>query len=623
MVSTATTTDAPVLDGPSDGQSNRRRVHPDTTSAQVFARDTRLPLGSPLVHLERGQADAVRGAVRAGHLVCPIAGCPDPSFVVRGKTRRDHFAHRPGAVRHAPETIAHHTAKNLIGAWLRTELPGAVVHVDDQDIENGQRPDVLLTLPGGRRFAYEVQFAHLTPDDWQHRHDGYAAAGIRDVWLFGGHRYDHPTRAKHRLDGEVHLHSIFASVLATGHPMLLINPAEQTVALGAGPGVEEHLAARGVAPPTGWHHAHVHQRWVLDQLRAPGGVIDVPGTRRQLERAAADHADWATRAAARRAEQAAAERAFAEAQARRELVLAGARNLAAHMAERELQWADERAAAEAAYGRLPSVVDATGTEAELTLRTAPSQWRWRVLHALCQEGTAHTDASTLVHLMEPTSGTTQGTHELLTTYLRTLRRAGWVWFWGVHTPDKEPVHPLTRVGQRPAAEPTAKALQPRGRSGRVKGPPPQRHSPTPARASAKAASGTGRGTPALAVRRQAAASMQAPPRTSWQPSLLPGRTPPARLRRRADVIDQHPEYAQWAATQDWAWLQAAVEHHLLNDARLLVYLACHLSQSGPVHTLHLTDVSDDDFHTLLGALQRAGYLDVEEYAAGHRRWRAH
>ncbi|WP_298461342.1 hypothetical protein [uncultured Cellulomonas sp.] len=404
--------------------------------------------------------------------------------------------------------------------------------------------------------------------------------------------------------------------------MLLIDPADQTVALGTGPGVEEHLAARGVEPPTGRHHAHVHQRWDLDHLRAPGGVIDVPGTRRQLEQAAADHAGWVRRAAARRAEQAAAEQAFAEAQARRELVLAAARDLAARMAERELQWAAERAAAEAAYGPLPSVVDATGTEAELTLGTAPSQWRWRVLHALCEQGTKQTDVRTLVHLMEPTSFTGQDAHDLLSPYLRTLRRAGWVWFWGVHAPGKERVHPLTRVGQRPAAEPTAKALQPRGRSGRVKGPPPHAHSPTPARVGATTASSTTRGTPALMVRLHAAASRQTPHHTSRQPSLLPAPTPPAPLRRRNDVIDQHPEYAQWAAARDWSRLQATVEHRLLDDARLVVYLACHLSQSGPVHTLHLTDVSDDDFDTVLAALQRAGYLDVEEYAAGHRRWRA-
>lgn len=117
-------------------------------AVQVFARDVRLPLDAPLVRLHLGQADALRADARAGHLICPIADCEDPRLTTRAGSRRDHFAHlhRAGAA-HGAETIAHHTAKHLLAAWLRERWPEALVHCDDRDVEDGQRPDVLLELP--------------------------------------------------------------------------------------------------------------------------------------------------------------------------------------------------------------------------------------------------------------------------------------------------------------------------------------------------------------------------------------------------------------------------------------------------------------------------------------------
>ena len=57
--------------------------------------------------------------------------------------------------------------------------------MDDLAVDNGQRPDAFATFPDGRRFAFKVQYAAITADDWQRRHDGYAAQGIADIWLFG------------------------------------------------------------------------------------------------------------------------------------------------------------------------------------------------------------------------------------------------------------------------------------------------------------------------------------------------------------------------------------------------------------------------------------------------------
>src|SRR5450756_1159892 len=172
------------------------RRHPEQSAAQVFARDRRLGPDAALVFLAPGQAESVRADARAGHLVCPLGDCQDNRFIVYGGTeRRHHFKHRSGAGHHGPETIAHHTAKHLIARWLRTLDPTAQVFPDTQEVETGQRPDVLLVLDDGTRVAYEVQFAALTAPGWQARRDRYASEDIKNVWLFGGKTYDRPDRA--------------------------------------------------------------------------------------------------------------------------------------------------------------------------------------------------------------------------------------------------------------------------------------------------------------------------------------------------------------------------------------------------------------------------------------------
>lgn len=234
-------------------QAMGSRRHPEQTTAQVFARDLRLPSDAPLVFLPRGGVNALRPDTRAGHLVCPLEDCSDRRFVARGgPRRRDHFAHKPGAAKHGPETIAHHTAKHMVAAWLRTLYPTAEVHPDTKEVENGQRPDVLLVLPDGTQVAYEVQFAHLTVEQWQARHHGYRSQGIRDVWLFGGPRYDHSLEVGPDAGG-VRMHAVFDAVLAASHPMLLIDPTTETVTWCGGDQVEALLTARGVRPPVYLH----------------------------------------------------------------------------------------------------------------------------------------------------------------------------------------------------------------------------------------------------------------------------------------------------------------------------------------------------------------------------------
>ncbi|GAA3815382.1 competence protein CoiA family protein [Cellulomonas soli] len=309
----------------SEGRVRVGRRHPEVTTAQVFARDTRLPDEAPLIYLGQAQADAFRDDAREGRLVCPIGDCDDRRLIVRAGSRRDHFAHRHGAGRHAAETIQHHTAKNLVGMWLRTRYPTAHIDVDTIELENGRRPDVLLRLLDGQRVGYEVQFAALTEESWAARHADYEAAGVRDVWLFGGRRYDRVGRG-HAVDDRTRaLPPVFEAVLARRHPMLLIDPSAGTVAFGDGPAVTQRLQARGTHPERLLHgQAIVETRWPIANARAASGVIDLPGLRAQMTNADDEHhrlwLEVSARAKSAQAERAAALHAeWLEAAARREV----------------------------------------------------------------------------------------------------------------------------------------------------------------------------------------------------------------------------------------------------------------------------------------------------------------
>jgi hypothetical protein len=198
---------------------------------QLWARDTRLPPSAALFYLERGEAKVVRPECQSGALICPVPDCPSPRYSTRGGSKRDHFFHVSGtSVNHAPESWFHFTAKHLVGDWLRRANPGAEVHVDDQAVDNGQRPDVLATLADGRRFAFEVQYAGITAEAWLARHDGYRGQGITDIWLFG-HAGAHfrPARGEWAVD-RVLINPAQAAVEGASQLLHWINPDERTIA---------------------------------------------------------------------------------------------------------------------------------------------------------------------------------------------------------------------------------------------------------------------------------------------------------------------------------------------------------------------------------------------------------
>jgi hypothetical protein len=151
---------------------------------QLWARDRET---EEIVYLEEGRADDFREDCSSGRFVCPIDSCDSPAYsAIGGSRKRHHFRHRQASASvHAPESWLHETGKNWLGQELSRRYPEAQVFIDTKAIDGGQRPDVLVEIPDGRRFAFEVQYSPITVSDWQRRHAGYESEGIVDVWLFG------------------------------------------------------------------------------------------------------------------------------------------------------------------------------------------------------------------------------------------------------------------------------------------------------------------------------------------------------------------------------------------------------------------------------------------------------
>lgn len=106
-----------------------------------------------------------------------------------------HFAQVPGerSCDHEAETVDHREAKLALLEALRRTLSGGprgwLVQAERPLTDSRRRPDVLAEhTASGIRVAFEVQYADLSEEEWRKRHEDYAAAGVRDVWLLGHHR---------------------------------------------------------------------------------------------------------------------------------------------------------------------------------------------------------------------------------------------------------------------------------------------------------------------------------------------------------------------------------------------------------------------------------------------------
>jgi hypothetical protein len=149
----------------------------------VYARDRRLPADAPLVHMRDGEADRFHDDARAGHLICPVPGCPAPELTTRhSDTRRDHFAHMPGSGISGHANYEEVVVGELLRHWVAEQAPAVEL------VEHEPKPDspvtILTRLESGEEVAICYVTKNLGVDAWiQHRVD-LEQEGIASAWIF-------------------------------------------------------------------------------------------------------------------------------------------------------------------------------------------------------------------------------------------------------------------------------------------------------------------------------------------------------------------------------------------------------------------------------------------------------
>ncbi len=317
----------------------------------------RVKADGSLYRLDDGTARALKVWAKE-HLECFMPDCEARRLttVARHPRRRDGFSHYQGAGGHSLESEAHQQGKAALVEWVTATLgPEGVAAVAEQSTSDRKRiADVMVTWPGGRQVALEVQYAPLSVEHWQTRHDSYREQGIVDVWLLG-HVSRHLQQARRHAweregatDGLVTLGDLHAAIAEAGAPVLWINPVTADGAASIGTVAQAALPHLGRTRPYGDGHdgatfqvpaAPPTARGVFlaDPLAAcaltPDGMVTP--TLDRLRRAAAElgRVD-----AARRADdqaRAAAERAARQAKAERDR--AGAESRARWLQERKAE----------------------------------------------------------------------------------------------------------------------------------------------------------------------------------------------------------------------------------------------------------------------------------------------
>ncbi|MGN6686932.1 MAG: competence protein CoiA [Actinomycetales bacterium] len=397
------------------GDDAHRRFFEQVAGRQLFARDTTAP-GLELVFLERGQADAVRPRCKTGELQCPVEDCPAPRFTTSGGTRRDHFRHLPNtSVVHEAETLAHLTAKNLIGRWARSANPALTVEVDQVVLPNGRKPDVLITGVTGHKVAVEVQYSPLTVEEWRARHAGYVRLGITDVWLWGHVPRYCKQAPKLYASGpaDVTLVAVTRAAAAAGLPLLWINPFEELIGTGLLSWQETQLLADDDSASE--VRTATLQVESLESCRLEREGVLTPALYGQLAR----HAGEAARAA-RRARQ--------EEERRRQREARRQRWIDEQQRRQHEAWRIRREQLLGA-GQKPPAVASAGSAKQFDFRAHPEHWKTELLHGFDDRlGLVIAFDDLVAEVAAKFRRPVAFVAEAVSAFLFVARKHGYVWF---------------------------------------------------------------------------------------------------------------------------------------------------------------------------------------------------
>jgi hypothetical protein len=213
--------------------------------------------------------------------------------VVARSGRRDGFAHLSGGG-HGGVGVAHLQSQLLLKQWLNRRYPSLQVQLEMTTEDGSRRADVMAVSPKtGARIAFEVQYAGMTPAEWEERHLSYQRQGIADIWLWGyGGEHARPDPSDpERIRGS---HTL-STVTAHGSTILFIDPEWECLGYASGepypvqlPGMRQ-LTTNGYglihSEPLDSFRLSAERQFVSDKLEAllaaPLKIQDLIEARRQ------------------------------------------------------------------------------------------------------------------------------------------------------------------------------------------------------------------------------------------------------------------------------------------------------------------------------------------------------
>jgi hypothetical protein len=123
-----------------------------------------------------------------------------------------------------------------------------------------------------------------------------------------------------------------------------------------------------------------------------------------------------------------------------------------------------------------------------------------------------------------------------------------------------------------------------------------------------------------AERRAAAGAAAVERPVMWKPQALSAGTPGEGYGTTSWWTRTFPGLALWAPDRGWGWTED-LDENARTAARRLCYIVQRLYASGPVNMLMAPDEPELTTASAIAALERAGFLNLDERNGGVQRWR--